>query len=79
MGKRKEKIIVQDAKSFYQVASKAMNATEVFLIDKTQVDAYRDTDPFNDCQTMPGIMSMHIILAGVDGEKFWKNVSFFPK
>ena len=79
MGKRKEKIIVQDAKSFYQVASKAMNATEVFLIDKTQVEAYRDTDPFNDCQTMPGIMSMHTILAGVDGEKFRKNVSFFPK
>ena len=49
MGKRKDKIIVQDPKSFYQVASKAMNATEVFLIDKTQIEAYRDTDPFNDC------------------------------
>ena len=35
MGKRKDKIIVQDAKSLYQVAKKAMNATEVFLIDKT--------------------------------------------
>ena len=31
MGKRKDKIIVQDAKSFCQVASKAMNATEVFF------------------------------------------------
>ena len=50
MGKRKDKIIVQDAKSFYQIASKAMNATEVFSIDKTQVEAYRDTDPFNSCQ-----------------------------
>ena len=49
MGKRNDKIIVQDPKSFYQVASKAMNATEVFLIDKTQIEAYRDTDPFNDC------------------------------
>ena len=39
MGKRKDKIFVQDAKFFYQVASKAMNATEVFLIDKTQVEA----------------------------------------
>ena len=29
-GKRKGKIIVQDDKSFYQVASKGMNATEVF-------------------------------------------------
>ena len=35
MGKRKDKIIVQDAKSLYQVAKKAMNATDVFLIDKT--------------------------------------------
>ena len=43
MGKRKDKIIVQDTKSFYQVASKAMNATEVFLIDKTQVAAYRES------------------------------------
>ena len=39
MGKRKHKIIVQDAKSSYQIASKAMNATKVFLIDKTQVEA----------------------------------------
>ena len=30
VGKRKGKIIVQDDKSFYQVASKGMNATEVF-------------------------------------------------
>ena len=43
MGKRKDKIIVQDAKSFYQVASKGMNATKVFLIDETQVEGYRDT------------------------------------
>ena len=71
MGKRKDKIIVQDAKSFYQVASKAMNATEVFLIDKTQVEAHRDTEPFNGCQTVPGIMSMHIISAGDDGVKLW--------
>ena len=28
MGKRKDKIIVQDAKFFYHVASKAMNATD---------------------------------------------------
>ena len=69
MGKRKDKIIVQDTKSFYQVASKAMNATEVFLIDKTQVAAYRDTDPFNGCQTVSGIMFMHIISAGDDGVK----------
>ena len=71
MGKRKDKIIVQDTKSFYQVASKAMNATEVFLIDKTQVEAYRDTDPFNGCQTVSGIMFMHIISAGDDGVKLW--------
>ena len=57
--------------SFYQVASKAMNATEVFLIDKTQVEAYRGTDPFNGCQTVPGIMSMHIISAQDDGVKLW--------
>ena len=38
MGKRKDKIIVQDAKPFYQVASKEMNATVVFSIDKTQVE-----------------------------------------
>ena len=50
-----------------------------FLIDKTQVEAYRDTDPFNGCQTVPGIMSMHIISAGDDGVKLWKNVSFFQK
>ena len=31
IGKRKDKIIVQDAKSFYQVPNKAMNATEVFF------------------------------------------------
>ena len=74
--KRKVKIIVQDAKSFYQVASKAMNATEVFLIDKTQVEAYRDTDPFDSCQTVPGIMSMYIISTGDDDVKLWKNVSF---
>ena len=30
MGKRKDNIIVQDAKSFYQVANKAMNATAFF-------------------------------------------------
>ena len=77
MGKRKDKIIVQDAKSFYQVASKAMNATEVFLIDKTQVEAYRDTDPFNGCQTVPGIMSMHIISAGDDGLKLLLLLSLY--
>ena len=64
-------MIVQDAKCFCQVASKAMNAAEVFLIDKTQVEVYRDTDPFNGCQTVPGIMSMHIISAGDDGVKLW--------
>ena len=79
MGKRKDKIIVQDAKSFYLVASIAINATEVFLIDKTKDDAYRDTNPFNSCQTVPGIMSMYIILAGDDGVKLWTNVSFFQK
>ena len=42
MDKRKDKINVQDAKSFYQVASKAIIATEVFLIDKAQVETYRD-------------------------------------
>ena len=47
MGKRNNKIIVQDAKSFYQVAKKAMNATGVFSIHKTHVQAYRDTDLFN--------------------------------
>ena len=47
MGKRNNKIIVQDAKSFYQVAKKAMNATGVFSIHKTHVEAYRDTDLFN--------------------------------
>ena len=67
MGKRNDQNIVQDAKSFCQVARKAMNATEVFLIDKTQVEAQRDTDPFNGCQTVPGIMSMHIISVGDDG------------
>ena len=67
---------MQDAKSFYQVASKAMNATEVFLIDKTQVEAYRDTDPFDSCQTVPGIISMHIISNGDDDVKLWKNASF---
>ena len=71
MGKRKDKIIVQDAKFFYQVAKKAMNATEVFLFDKTQVEVYRGTDPFNGCQTVPGIMSMHIISARDDGVKLW--------
>ena len=71
VGKREDKSIVQDAKSFYQVASEAMNATEVFLIDKTQIEAHRDTDPFNGCQTVPGIMSMHIISAGDDGVKLW--------
>ena len=71
MDKRKDNINVQDSKSFYQVASKTMNATEVFSIDKTQVEAYRDTDPFNGCQTVPGIMSMHIISAGDDGVKLW--------
>ena len=40
---RKDKINVQDAKSFFQVASKAMIATEVFLIDKAQAETYRDT------------------------------------
>ena len=40
---------MQDAKSFYQVASKGMNATEVFLIDETQVEGYMDTDLFNGC------------------------------
>ena len=79
MGKRKDKIIMQVAKLFYQVASNAMNATEVFLIDKTQVEAYRDTNPFNGFQTVPGIMSMHIISGGDDGVNFWKNVSFFSK
>ena len=49
----------------------------VFLIDKTHVEAYRDRDPFNGCQTVPGIMSMHIISA--DGAKLWKNVPFFWK
>ena len=71
MGKRKDKFIVQDAKSFYQIASKAVNATEVFLIEKTQVEAYRDTDSFNGCQTVSGIMSMQIISAGDDGVKLW--------
>ena len=79
MGKRKNKIIMQDAKSFYQVASKAMNATEAFLIDKTQVEAYRDTDQFNGCRTVPGIISMHIISAGDDGVKFGKIASFSQK
>ena len=67
---------MQDAKSFYQVASKAMNAAEVFLIDKTQVEACRDTDPFNGCQTVPGIMSMRIISGGYDGVKLRKYASF---
>ena len=71
MGKRNDKIIVQDTKAFYQVASKAMNATEAFLIDKTQVEAYGDTDTFNGCHTVPGIMSMHIISVRDDGVKLW--------
>ena len=79
MGKRKDKIIVQDAKPFYQVASKEMNATVVFSIDKTQVERDRDTDPFNGCQTVPRIMFMHIISVRDDGVKFWKNVSFYQK
>ena len=79
MGKRKDKIIVQDAKPFYQVASKGMNATEVFSTDKTQVEGDRDTDPFNGCQTVPRIMFMHIISAGDDSVKLWENVSFYQK
>ena len=79
MRKRKDKIIVQDAKPFYQVASKEMNATVVFSIDKTQVERDRDTDPFNGCQTVPRIMFMHIISVRDDGVKFWKNVSFYQK
>ena len=47
-----------------------------FLIDKTQVEAYRDTDPLDNCQTVPGIMSMHIISTGDDDVKLWKNASF---
>ena len=78
MGKRKDKIIMQVAKLFYQVASNAMNATEVFLIDKTQVEAYRDTNPFNGFQTVPGIMSMHIISGG-DDELLEKCVFFFKR
>ena len=62
---------MQDAKSFYEIASKAMNATEVLLIDKTQFEAYRGTDPFNGCQTVSGIMSMRIISAEDDGVKLW--------
>ena len=62
---------MQDAKSFYEIASKAINATEIFLIDKTQVEAYRGTDPVNGCQTVPGIMSMRILSAGDDGVKSW--------
>ena len=62
---------MQDAKSFYEIASKAMNATEAFLIDKTQVEAYRGTDPFNGSQTVPGIMSMRIISVGDNGVKLW--------
>ena len=46
---------------------------------KLNVETYRDTDPFNDCQTLPGIMSMHIISARDDGVKLWKNASFFQK
>ena len=79
MEKRKEKIIVQDTKSFYQVPSKAMNATEVFLIDKIQVEAYRDTDLFNGCQTVAGIIVYALHLAGDDGVKLWKNASYFQK
>ena len=79
MEKRKEKIIVQDTKSFYQVPSKAMNATEVFLNDKIQVEAYRDTDLFNGCQTVAGIIVYAHHLAGDDGVKLWKNASYFQK
>ena len=43
MGKRKDNIIVQDVISFHQVASKGMTIIEVFLIDETQVEGYRDT------------------------------------
>ena len=43
------------------------------------VEAYRDTDPFNGCQIVPGIMSMHIISPGDDVVKLWKNASFLQK
>ena len=49
MGKRKDNVIVQDVISFYQVASKGMTIIEVFLIDETQVERYRDTYQFSGC------------------------------
>ena len=35
-----------------------------------------DTDPFNGCQTVTGIMSIHIISGGYDGVKVRKYGSF---
>ena len=50
-----------------------------FLIDETQVEGYTDTDLFNGCQTVTGIMPMHLISARDDGVRLWKNVSFYQK
>ena len=76
MSQGKNRILVQDAKSFADAASKLMTSTKIIHIDEEAITDYKENSPFDNAIDVKGITKIHMM--EVNGEKlsFWENCAF---
>ena len=76
MSQGKNRMVVQDAESFADAASKLMTSTKIIHIDEETITSYREKNSFDDAIDVKGISKIHVM--EVDGKKssFWENCAF---
>ena len=73
MSKGKDKVIVQDSKSFAEAASKLISTTKIIHVEADEIENVKRTDPYNNVKPVKGISSSHIISVYNDCLKLWCN------
>ena len=72
----KDRAIVQDSESFAKLAKKLSESTEIIHITAEEVNAYKDSNPFNNSVPVHGISKMHVMKSDGETSYLWSNSSY---
>ena len=69
----RDRIIVQDARSFCQLASRLCDKTTMIHVMADKIDTYKSEDPFANSVPIKGISQMHVISWNGETKHLWLN------
>ena len=72
----KERIIVQDAESFCQLAKQLTKRTTVIHVSKEEIEAYKGKNPFSDSVPVKGIFKTHVMRSNGKTTDLWLNSAY---